>query len=296
MTQIKVAILGHTGMLGHQVLHRFHQTCHGQYITRTFPRQFLNAETTSVSELACLLDGADYAINCIGVIKPRIDEQDQASVQRAVQVNALFPYLLAQAAERTGARVLQIATDCVYSGTGQSAGQHDEFSPHDPLDVYGKTKSLGEVRFSRVCHLRCSIIGQGGSGGPQSLLGWFLGQPENATVNAYTNHLWNGVTTLAFARICHGIMQAGSDFFDSLPHISHVVPAVSLTKAELLRKFAYHYHRHDLLINDCEALTRVDRTLTTMNPGRNLALWQAAGYAVPPSIGQMVEEMAKEQQ
>ena len=292
---IKVAILGHTGMLGHQVLRHLHQTCHGQYIIRTFPRQFLNAETVSVSELACLLDSADYAINCIGVIKPRIDEQDHASVQRAVQVNALFPYLLAQAAERTGARVLQIATDCVYSGTGQSAGQYDELSPHDPLDVYGKTKSLGEVRSPRVRHLRCSIIGQGGSGGPQSLLGWFLGQPSGATLPAYTNHLWNGVTTLAFARICHGIMQAEPGLFDLLSRINHVVPAASLTKAELLRKFAYYYHRHDLLINDCEALTHVDRTLTTMIPGRNFALWQAAGYAAPPSIGQMVEEMAKEQ-
>ena len=55
-----------------------------------------------------------------------------------------------------GARVLQIATDCVYSG---AQGAYVETDLHDALDVYGKTKSLGECQEPNVYHLRCSIIG-----------------------------------------------------------------------------------------------------------------------------------------
>src|SRR5437868_4207618 len=70
-------------------------------------------------------------INCIGLIKPYCD-----NVQSAIKVNALFPHKLP-------ANSIQIATDCVYSG---SKGGYIETDPHDALDVYGKTKSLGEAK------------------------------------------------------------------------------------------------------------------------------------------------------
>ena len=94
--------------------------------------------------------------HAIGVIKPYIRDDDAAAVERALRVNGLFPHILARAAERSGCRVLQIATDCVYAGT---IGNYREAAPHDALDVYGKTKSLGEVNSAAVHHLRCSIIG-----------------------------------------------------------------------------------------------------------------------------------------
>ena len=38
-------------------------------------------------------------------------------------------------------------------------GVYVETDLHDALDVYGKTKSLGECQEPNVYHLRCSIIG-----------------------------------------------------------------------------------------------------------------------------------------
>ena len=93
----------------------------------------------------------------------------------------MLPHQLARKAESSGAKVIQIATDCVYSGKKGEYVESDEF---DPLDVYGKTKSLGEVTSPGVYHLRCSIIGPE----PKEhkfLLDWFLGQPKNARVNGY---------------------------------------------------------------------------------------------------------------
>ena len=284
---MKVAILGSTGMLGSMV--RRYLSERPEYELTCPSSKELDATYTTVSKLFYILRGHDYAINCIGLIKPRIDETDPASVRNAIQVNSLFPHHLAHAAEWSKCKVIQIATDCVYSGTGMSAGKHDELSPHDPLDVYGKTKSLGEVVSPSVHHLRCSIVGPEQEGRPRdSLLEWFLGQPRGATVKGFNNHRWNGITTLAFARICHGIMSCRLD----LPPLQHIVPYNVVTKAELLSHFAHFYHRDDIVFDEVAAPIAVDRSLSTNNRSSNERLWQAAGYSYPPTVQQLIIEMA----
>ena len=282
---MKVAILGATGMLGSMV--RRYLSQQPGYDLSVSTRYVLDTESTTVTLLSNLLRGHDYAINCIGIIKPRIDELDSVSVQRTIQVNSLFPHLLAKAAEATNCKVIQIATDCVYSGT---TGGYTESSPHDATDVYGKTKSLGEVHSSNVHHLRCSIIGPEIKG-HKSLLDWFLSQPQGATVEGFTNHRWNGITTLAFARICHGIMSKGV----RLPSLIHIVPTDSVTKYELLSHFARFYKRQDILLDEVEADSPVDRTLAPGFFYLHQLLWQAAGYDEPPYIQQMIEELANYQ-
>jgi dTDP-4-dehydrorhamnose reductase len=284
--KLKVAILGSTGMLGSMVLRYLsHQP---DLYLRPTERSSFDAAKADLSDAVEVLEGQDYAINCIGIIKPRIDEQNAASVRRAIQVNSLFPHVLAGAAELTGCRVLQIATDCVFSGRD---GGYLESCLHDPLDVYGKTKSLGEVRSSNVRHLRCSIVGPEQVYPPrpvQSLLQWFLAQPQGATVHGYTNHLWNGITTLAFARLCHGIVKNGIE----LPQVQHLIPCYAMDKAELLWSFSHCYDRGDIQIKRAAAGTPINRTLATVNLDKNAELWQAAGYAKTASIMELVEEMA----
>jgi len=116
-----------------------------------------------------------------------------------------LPHALAQATAKVlpMAKVLQIATDCVYSG---KTGNYDEAAKHDALDVYGKTKSLGEVNARHVLNIRCSIIGPELKG-RLSLLEWFLSQPTGARVNGYAHHQWNGITTLQFAELCVMLMR-----------------------------------------------------------------------------------------
>ncbi len=282
---MKVAILGSTGMLGSMV--RRYLSEQPEYDISVIDRLSFDAEAPFLEPiLTDFLRGHDYAINCIGIIKPRIDESSPVSVERAIRINALFPHALARAAEVSNCRVLQIATDCVYSG---HYGEYTETSPHDAEDVYGKTKSLGEVRSPTVHHLRCSIIGPEPEGRPKdSLLEWFLGQPAGSMLKGFTNHHWNGITTLAFAKICHVIMKKGIE----MPQVQHVVPRYSVTKAELLRFFASFYHREDVSIGGCEAATEVDRTLRTMDTSMNSMLWWAAGYGSRPYIQQMIEELA----
>jgi dTDP-4-dehydrorhamnose reductase len=200
-------------------------------------------------------------------------------------VNALFPHRLAEAAQAASCHVLQIATDCVYSG---AKGNYQEPDPHDALDVYGKSKSLGEVKSEYMHHIRCSIIG------PEpytkvSLLEWFRGQAKSATVKGFTNHEWNGVTTLEFAKVCHGIIKSRMD----VPGLHHLVPGSRITKGDLLECFAAAFNREDIRIEKAPAASVIDRTLTTRDEALNRKLWQSAGYVQPPSIPEMVDNLAK---
>ncbi len=243
-----------------------------------------DADSPDAEKSLDLIRGNDWAINAIGITKPLIHDDNAAEVERAVLINSLLPHQIARQAQKVGVRVIQIATDCVFSG---NKGNYVETDAHDALDAYGKTKSLGEVHNTQVHHLRCSIIGPE----PKEhkfLLDWFVRQAKNASVNGYTNHRWNGVTTLHFGKVCEGIITHDI----SLPHLQHVVPGGEVTKYEMLQEFARSFHREDVMIKPAQAAVVIDRTLKTANSQVNNSLWAAAGYSQPPTVPQMISEMA----
>jgi len=231
------------------------------------------------------LGQAQWVINAIGLTKPYTHDDNPSEIQRAIIGNSLLPYWIASAIGETGGKVLQIATDCVYSGT---KGCYVESDKHDAIDVYGKTKSLGESLFPNLHCLRCSIIGPE----PKAyafLIEWFRRQPQNTSVSGFTNHAWNGVTTLHFAKVCYAIIKNTL----TLPHLQHIIPIGQISKYELLRSFSKAYHRADIVIKPTEASYTVDRTLATENPELNREIWKLAGYPHrPPTIPEMVEELA----
>jgi dTDP-4-dehydrorhamnose reductase len=295
----KVLVLGGAGMLGSMVADCLSREPELEVTATTRSDELAAAcrkrlagvawRTFDVSDAdapaaAGLFGECDWVINCIGIIKPLICDDNAAEVERAVRVNSLFPHLLARRTDGR-ARVLQIATDCVYSGR---KGRYTEADAHDALDVYGKTKSLGEVYESHIHHLRCSIIGPEMKE-PRSLLEWFLSQPPGASVSGFVNHNWNGVTTLHYATLCAGVIKRGV----ALPHVQHVVPDGSVSKCEMLQNFARRYGREDVTVRPTEAATMIDRTLGTNDDRLNRELWAAAGYERPPTVPQMIGELAQ---
>lgn len=296
----KVLILGGNGMLGAALVRWFaaQPDLAVQATTRAglAPAQLvrvtesvkwvaLDVDHASVASLTALCSGFDLVINAIGRIKQRICDTSLTDREAALVANALFAVMLAQAAEAAGCKVVQIATDCVYSG---ASSHYVETDRHDATDLYGLSKSLGEVVSPNVINLRCSIVGLE-LASSFSLLNWFLAQKPSATIQGYTNHHWNGVTTLQFAKICHGLLNSG------WPGVAdtHVVPADSLTKFELLEIFARTFGRNDVSILPTEASQNIDRTLGTTNVKLNAELWGNAGYSSPPTIKDMIEEIAQ---
>jgi dTDP-4-dehydrorhamnose reductase len=281
---MKVAVLGTTGMLGNMVTPVFEKAgVDIVKLSRSSDGQKFDATDKNVYGLLRHdLRGCDWAINCIGTIKPNINANDIDSVHNALKVNAMFPHHLAKAAEDTGTQVIQIATDCVYTG---SVGNYIEDSLHNATDVYGKTKSLGEVRSRNMHHLRCSIIGPEPNH-PSSLFEWFIKSED--TINGYTNHLWNGITTVQFAKICLGIINNNV----SLDYMQHIYPLDTASKYELLKIFRYVTNK-DINIIPTQATYECDRTLYSRTPEFNEQLWKFAGYTQLPTIEQMVREMVE---
>lgn len=242
-----------------------------------------DARADSASQALSQLDRGDYVINCIGVIKSEIDEQSTESLANATAVNSVFPKSLAQQAELKGVRIIQIATDCAFSG---KAGHYSESSTHDAQDHYGKTKSDGEVVSNSMMHLRVSIIGPE-IRGHKSLYDWVALQPHGAKVTGYTNHRWNGIPAKHFGKISRAVIESG--LFKA--GTQHIVPRDEVTKAELVRLIAQHARRSDLEISDGFAFDSIDRTLVTENADFNAQLWAAAGYSIVPSIAELVAEI-----
>jgi dTDP-4-dehydrorhamnose reductase len=281
----KVLVLGATGMLGSAVANAFvGSKFELQTASRTSGLRF-DAESLEVGPLfkSADLSSGDFVINCVGLTKSRIDETSLASRSSAVRLNVDFPAELARIAEASGVKVIQVATDCVFSG---QAGSYTESSPHDPLDVYGKTKSLGEAPSSNVMHLRCSLIGP--ELGRNSLFfEWVRQQPSGAQISGYTDHLWNGLTSRAFGEIALGIIQ--NDLFKA--GVQHLVPADRVTKDELVRMELALLGRDDVRVVSESSGKPVDRTLQTNDPSFNSAIFSSAGFSRPPTIAEMIESI-----
>ncbi len=67
----------------------------------------------------------------------------------AFMINAIGARNLSIAAQETGAKMIQISTDYVFSGNGDKP--YREFDPVDPISAYGSTKLQGEVFVRDLC-------------------------------------------------------------------------------------------------------------------------------------------------
>lgn len=157
-------------------------------------------------------------LNCIGIVK-QIDAAKDAIV--SIGINSLFPHQLAAICAKRGARLVHFSTDCVFSGR---AGLYRESDIPDPVDLYGRSKLLGEVDRPGALTIRTSIVGrelQRGTG----LFDWFFAQ-KGGRVRGYRHALYTGLTTGTMADVVRlvleshpnlsGVWQVSSDPIDKL--------------------------------------------------------------------------------
>jgi dTDP-4-dehydrorhamnose reductase len=298
---VKVLVVGGSGMLGSALvsvlsknasleLYATYRTPCGQVAVAGVSKWFMFRAGEPLRP-SLEIGAGDWILNAAGLIRHKMREGSPEESAEAIRVNSLLPYELAQVCHRTGASMIHFTTDCVFSGKslGTQLNRYLERDHHDASDLYGRSKSMGEVRgFNRVFNVRCSIVGPEPKSAV-SLLGWFLSQPGDS-VAGHLDHLWNGVTTLALAKVVEGILLAGEDDLQ-LPDLHHLVPEGSVSKAKLLALFSVHFRR-GVKVED-RRVGGIDRTLGTSQQDLNNRLWAMAGYEKPPRIEEMVEELAR---
>ena len=265
---MKVLVLGSTGMLGHQMC-------------RSLANQDIQYDDTNSRSLSVenflsnpdshldFLFRFDYIINCIGQIKPRFSGEN--GILNGYKINSIFPRVMADICDSSDTRFIHITTDCVFSGKD---GKYTEDSPHDAVDDYGLSKSLGEPKNCTV--IRTSIIG------PEvanlySLVEWAKSQ-AGKQVKGFTNHIWNGLTTKELARVIIDLMKSGKTWRG----VRHVHAHNDITKDKLLKSLSDNMGLR-LDISPVEASDSCDRTLRSN--------YSYTSRAEIPIIEQMVEEM-----
>jgi len=262
----KVLVLGSKGMLGQMVkiiLSRQERFIVKSTTHKNTPESFCFDIEYGIDGLRQIMEqqgSFDYIINCIGIISSKIDYKDSKSVCRAIQINSLFPHDLSLLAMETGSRVIHISTDGVF---GKNSGLCKENSSCDVHDLYGKTKSLGEVTAPNFLNIRTSIIGPNPIR-KTGLLEWFLSQPKDGEVYGFTDKKWNGVTTLQFAKLCKILIL--DDYFDTVyaeSPIHHFCPNQSINKYELLKLFRSNFRPDLTVIPQVNIKKAVSRTLDT---------------------------------
>lgn len=269
----KVLILGASGMLGSMCFTYLKNsfdvrgTVRGIENTGPFDESnifLFNAAADAKEQLQRIYTAFDfdYVVNCIGVIKPYCKDDDMAGVRNAIIINSHFPHILSESVSSLAktVKIIQIATDCVFRG---NKGFYTEDDSHDAIDVYGKTKSLGEVIAGNLLNIRCSIIG------PElkakvSLLEWFLKQPSKSELRGFQHHTWNGVTTLQFAEFCGRIIAENLfEGYRELNHVIHYVPNTAVNKYELLNIFNQVFDKNHNIVPQSGAGEPIYRTLST---------------------------------
>ncbi|WP_420123083.1 dTDP-4-dehydrorhamnose reductase family protein [Nakamurella sp.] len=281
-------ILGALGMLGHALLSGLaarHEVV-GTLRSPTVPAALAERlepgvqVVTGVDALAerSIIDvfeqvRPDVVVNCIGLVK-----QQKLARQAipAIEINALLPHRLALWCEQAGCRLIHISTDCVFAGT---RGGYRESDPPDAIDLYGRTKALGELAGQSHClTLRTSIIGRE-LDGRQGLLEWFLHQ--RGTIGGYRQAIFSGLPTVELCSILDRYVLPDPGLYGM-----HHVSAEPINKYDLLNLFRQAY-QHDVGIVPLDE-PRIDRSLNSdrfrQRTGFRPASWErmVAAMADPP--------------
>jgi dTDP-4-dehydrorhamnose reductase len=284
---MRVLVLGAAGMLGHRLAESLSQTFE---TTATFraeggpllklpiysrcQRLLTGVDVRRLETVSQALEefGPEVVVNCVGLVKQLEAARDPA---RSIEVNALFPHRLAELCAESRARLIHISTDCVFSGR---RGAYTESDEADPVDLYGRTKLLGEVGGPGRLTLRTSMIGRE-LRGQTGLLEWFLAQ-RGHTVSGYTAASFSGLTTLALARVI-GSVIADHRELEGLYHVA----GEAITKHELLSRIRDHLELEVEI--EASSTPRCDRSLI----GERFV--QSTGLSIP-SWQEMIAELAAE--
>lgn len=276
---VKLLIVGATGMLGHQLLAmacrdaRFDVWCSVRnesalvWIPPNVLPQILLCDVTDAEQLAHTVEhGFNVIICCAGLTKALTTDPIQA-----IQVNSLAPHVMATAAAANGVRLIHISTDSVFSGR---QGSYSEENIPDPVDLYGRSKLLGEVTSNGHLTVRTSFIG------PElftsyGLLAWFLSQ--KGRISGYARVFWSGFTSFALSRILLELALCSE--VTGLLHVA----GERIDKHSLLCKLQVAFDKSDVVIESSDQPV-CDRSLDNR---------RFRSLAIPyPSLDEMIDELA----
>ena len=229
-------------MLGHLVKNYFK--------TKGFEVKTTNARFPSssfdnfISSLESVGEG--FIVNCIGSIPQKT---------KSFEVNFSLPQFLDENAP-VGWKIIHPGTDCEKDNT-----------------EYGMSKKKGSdwirTKGKNTKIIQASIIGpellteKNSNGSSSGLFHWFMFSPIESTIEGYSHHLWNGVTTLEWTKFCHTLIEKWDDYNNLI-----VIQGETYSKFEILSKIKSTFERKIALVKKTTPI--VDKTLSGEIKVKNL--------------------------
>ena len=242
--KVKFLVLGATGMAGHVISLYLHEQ---GYDVTTFSKngvsfcKNINGDAMDKQFITSMLQDGDYdvVINCIGVLNQACDKEPA----NAVYLNSYLPHLIADTIREKNVKLIQMSTDCVFSG---KAGPYSEKSFPEGDTFYDRTKALGEIIDNKNLTFRNSIIGPDMKKEGIGLFNWFMQQ--EGIINGYTKAMWTGVSTLTLAKAMEKVSV------ENVVGIYQLVNNESISKFNLLTLFNKYMKNGRLTIQRSEAV------------------------------------------
>ena len=131
------------------------------------------------------------------------------------------------------------------------------------MTLYGWSKLLGEIESRNVINLRTSMIGRDPHN-HKGLLEWFLALPRGATIQGYTDSLWQGVTTPQLASLVADLLnEENYSAARKESGVFHYCPNPAITKYDLLCLFAKVFEKKVQITPSPRPGGRSDQTMRT---------------------------------
>tara|TARA_B100001175_G_scaffold132018_1_gene112215 strand:- start:1013 stop:1888 length:876 start_codon:yes stop_codon:yes gene_type:complete len=234
----KIIILGIDGMIGHKIAQLLEQNniLFGTVRKKIIPKKlglqnskliykdfFENVSLDFLDELL-----PDIIINCIGITTRRINDNN---INNLEFINSILPHKLNDWTERNQSKLIHFSSDCVFSG---KKGNYLDESIPDATDLYGLSKSRGEVKSKNTLTIRCSIIGREIFNHTE-LFEWIYSM-RGKQIKGYNNVLYSGVTSIWMGRVLKKILKYHTEL-SGIYNIS----SEPITKYSLLNLINEHF-------------------------------------------------------
>jgi dTDP-4-dehydrorhamnose reductase len=235
---MRILILGGNGMIGHKMYQTISKIHEDTWITlRNNLSSYSYSEIYNSEKVIDNIDlinfkillnqlnltNPDIVINACGItIRRGID----ALKSNSISLNSALPHFLNEWVTSNNKKLIHFSTDCVFSG---KKGDYLDNDIKDAIDLYGLTKSIGEVIDSKfTITLRGSMIGRELENKTE-LFEWFLKQ-KNKTIKGFSKVIYSGITTTKMAEIVLKLI-------DQFPNLSGVynISSKPISKFELLK-------------------------------------------------------------
>lgn len=235
---MKFLVLGCNGMAGHMISLYLKEQGHDVLGFAHTKSSLIDSVTGDARDAAFIkdiigVDKFDAIINCIGLLNKTCDEYPAM----AVYLNSYFPHQLAELTEGTHTQVIQMSTDCVFSG---NRGGYCEYDLRDGETFYDRTKALGELEDDKNVTIRSSIVGPDLNPDGIGLFNWFMKQ--KGEIYGFNRVMWSGQTTLQYGKTVEVVAK------EKVSGIFNIVPNTSISKCDLLKLFNKYFRNNSILI------------------------------------------------